>query len=277
MSFKDFIKRGIVYAFRGVPQKVTNVSVTCSSPSETLKGKNIVITGGSRGLGLAMAQRCIQEGANVLITGRSLESLQQTATELNCHCLTLDVQEPSTFQQFFLDAEEKIGHIDVLINNAGISLHEPSFTEVSVNGFDAQINTNLRGAFFMSQEFVKRYRHHSLQNGEILFITSETGVTADNRPYGLTKAALNSLVQGLAYTLIKEGIRVNAVAPGVTTSDMTGFKKEGNLYNSSGITERIYLPEEVAEIVCFILADNSHLLNGQTLVCNEGKTINFRK
>ena len=100
-------------------------------------------------------------------------------------------------------------------------------------------------------------------------------MTVDDRPYGLTKAALNSLVQGLAYRYIKYGIRMNAIAPGVTLSDMIG-NKSGNLYAPSQVTSRIYLPEEVAEIAAFLLSEESNLLNGQILVCNEGKTINAR-
>lgn len=277
MSFINFIKRGLIYTIKGVPNKVTKVNVSCSSPSKMLSGKNILITGGGRGLGFAMAKKFVDEGANVLISGRNEEKLKQSADSLHCKYLPLDVQKPETFKKFFDDVEEVLGKIDCLVNNAGISLHEPTFTDVTVEQFDAQIKTNFRGSFFMSQEFVKHYRKNKLLKGNILFTTSETGITVDNRPYGLTKAALNSLVQGLAYTLIKEGIRVNAVAPGVTTSDMTGFNKDGNLYNPNGVTDRIFVPEEVAEIACFLLSDFSHVLNGQILVCNEGKTINFRK
>ena len=100
--------------------------------------------------------------------------------------------------------------------------------------------------------------------------------TVDDRPYGLTKAAMNSLVQGLAYRFVSEGYRINAIAPGVTASDMTGVKVDENLYCYNKVTNRYYLPEEVAEIACFLLSDISNALNGQILVCNEGKTINAR-
>lgn len=110
----------------------------------------------------------------------------------------------------------------------------------------------------------------------ILFTSSETSITVDERPYGLTKAALNSLVQGLAYRYVNEGYRINAVAPGVTVSDMVGAGTDGNLTCNYNITDRYYLPEEVAEVACFLLSDASNCLNGQILVCNEGKTINAR-
>ena len=100
---------------------------------------------------------------------------------------------------------------------------------------------------------------------------------ADDLPYGITKAAINSLVQGLARELIKSDIRVNAIAPGVTISDMTGYERGGNIALSSQMTGRVYFPEEIAEIACFLLSDVSNLLNGQIIVCNEGKSINYRR
>ena len=109
-----------------------------------------------------------------------------------------------------------------------------------------------------------------------MFISSERGIQTDDIPYGLTKAAINSLVKGLAPKLIKENIRINAVAPGITTSDMTGFKKEGNLYCEANLNQRVYLPEEVAEVATFLISDASSCVSGQIIACNEGKTGNSR-
>lgn len=166
--------------------------------------------------------------------------------------------------------------VNCLVNNAGISLHEDGFLSVSSKQFDAQIDTNLKGAFFLTQAFIEKCRDKKVEETKkILFTSSETSMTVDERPYGLTKAALNSLVQGLAYRYVKEGYRINAVAPGVTVSDMVGGDADGDL-RYGNITHRYYLPEEVAEVACFLLSDASNCLNGQILVCNEGKTINAR-
>lgn len=98
----------------------------------------------------------------------------------------------------------------------------------------------------------------------------------DFRPYGFTKVAVNSMVQGLAYLFRKEGIRINAVAPGITASDMTGIKTDGNLSSGNYATGRYYLPEEVAETACFLLSDASGCISGQILTCNNAQTINAR-
>ena len=84
------------------------------------------------------------------------------------------------------------------------------------------------------------------------------------------------MVQGLACLFVKNGIRVNAVAPGITASDMTGYKVNGNLSLEGNATGRVYLPGEVAETACFLLSDVSACVSGQVIVCNNGKTINPR-
>ena len=275
MVWKDKLFRAIRYIIHGVPTQYITAEVICSAPYQVLANKKIVITGGGRGLGFAMAKKFVAEGASVLIAGRNEIVLRESAEELKCQYLTLDVQDVDSFNPFLKQASEKLDGIDCLVNNAGISLHEPSFTDVTVESFDKQINTNLRGSFFMAQKYVQMLQKDN-RHGSILFMSSETSHTADIRPYGLTKAAINSLVKGLASKYACQGIRVNAVAPGITTSDMTGFKADGNLYLGSNATKRVYLPEEVAECACFLISDVSGCVSGEILTCNNGKTINAR-
>lgn len=275
MSIKECIKRGLRYIIKGVPQKHIIASISYSSPSEKLKGKNIIVTGGGRGLGFSMAKKFVEEGANVLISGRNEETLKNSAASIGCKYLALDIQDISSFDTFIEKADEMLGGINCLVNNAGISLHEDTFFDVTPKSFDSQFDTNLKGAFFLTQKVVSLLKSRN-QTGAILFISSETGDTVDIRPYGLTKAAVNSLVQGLAYLLVKDGIRVNAVAPGITSSDMTGLKSDGNLFFPLNTTERVYLPNEVAECASFLLSDISGCISGQIIVCNNARTINAR-
>ena len=275
MSYKQYLKRGARFIIKGVPTKNITAHITYLQPDGRLKGKKIIVTGGGKGLGAAMAAKFVSEGASVLISGRKEADLKATADKIGCSFLTLDVQDTSVLDRFIEDADEMLGGADCLVNNAGISLHEPTFFNVTPNTFDAQIATNLRGGFFLTQSFTKMLLKEK-RKGNVLFVSSETGETVDVRPYGFTKAAVNSMVQGLASLFVKDGIRVNAVAPGITASDMTGFKTDGNLFLAGNATERVYLPEEVAETACFLLSDASGCISGQVIVCNNGKTINSR-
>ena len=252
-------------------------NITYLSPDNRLAGKKIVITGGGRGLGAAMCRKFTAEGAEILIAGRNIDKLREMSETVGCHYLPLDVQDTSSIPNFIAKADHILGGINCLINNAGISLHEGNILNVSEFDFQRQLDTNLRGAYFLTQQFIKLIEANNRTNTNVLFVSSERGIFADDIPYGLTKAAVNSLVQGLAWRYITKGIRFNAIAPGVTTSDMTGFKEDGNLYCNYNMTKRVYLPEEVAEVACFLISDASRCLNGQIIACNEGKSINYKR
>lgn len=274
-------KKTLKKMLREFLRKWLGITVTADihymEPSGKLKGKRIIVTGGGRGLGYAMAKKFKEEGAQVLIAGRDVKTLRESAERIGCKFLQLDVQDTGAFASFMDEADKMLGGVNCLVNNAGISLHEKGFLAVSPAQFDLQFNTNLKGGFFLAQAFIRKCKVNGLEGiKNILFTSSETGMTVDERPYGLTKAALNSLLQGLAYRYVNEGYRVNAIAPGVTISDMVGKRDDGDLTYAGNITGRYYLPEEVAEIACFLLSDISNCLNGQILVCNEGKTINAR-
>ena len=277
MSIKTFLKRGVEYVLNGIPNYVITPNITYCNSSEKLIGKRIVITGGSHGLGYAMAKKFKEEGASVLIAGRKEDVLKRASKELNCHYLKLDVSDVLSFSQFLHESQQLLGGINCLVNNAGISLHEGNIENVSIEQYDQQFNINLRGPYFLSKQFIQFCLDNKRNDCNILFVSSERGKMADNIPYGLTKAAMNSLIEGLAYEYIRKGVRVNGIAPGVTASKMTGFDINGNMSLNTNMTGRVYYPEEVAEIACFLLSDTSKLLNGQILVCNEGKSINFRR
>lgn len=275
MSLKTYISRALRYIIKGTPIKEITADISYLQVNNRLRGKKIIITGGGRGLGASMATKFTAEGADVLIVGRGEKKLKETAEKIGCKYLVLDVCDVSTIADFIKKADDILGGINCLVNNAGVSLHENTFFDVTPESFDTQINTNFKGAYFLTQEFIKLLKQEN-RKGNILFISSETGDTMDFRPYGFTKAAVNSMVQGLAYLFAKDNIRINAVAPGVTASEMTGFSAKGNLHYDGNLTERIYLPEEVAETACFLLSEASDCISGQIIVCNNAKTINAR-
>jgi len=276
MSLIKYIKRGAQYVLHGVPTSFVTANITYSSPHCALIGKKIIVTGGGHGLGFAMAKKFVDEGAQVLIAGRNEVKLIESSKELKCHYLVLDVNKVDTFDSFLDNANKLLGGANCLINNAGISLHEKTFADVTPESFDKQINTNLRGGFFLTQKFAKILLAEN-REGNILFVSSETGDTVDIRPYGWTKAAINSMMKGLAYQFAAKNIRVNAIAPGVTTSEMTGFKEDENLFYKNGATKRVYLPGEIAETATFLISNLSGCISGQVITLNNAKTINFRK
>ena len=274
MSIKSRLKHLVSFLLHGVPNPVY-ANISYLSPNETLHGKKVLITGGGRGLGFSMAKKFVAEGAEVLIAGRNIKVLEESAKKLECKYLQLDVSNPSEFDAFMDKAEELLGGLNVLINNAGISLHENTFFDVTPETFDKQVDTNLKGAFFLTQTFIRHIRNTDTK-ACVLFVSSETGDTMDFRPYGFTKAAINSMVQGLAYLFAKYGIRVNAVAPGITASDMTGLSTEGDISYRGNISGRVYMPEEVAEVAAFLISDAAGCVSGQIITCNNAKTVNAR-
>ena len=274
MSIKSRLKHLVSFLVHGNPKPVY-ANISYLSPNETLRGKKVVITGGGRGLGFSMANKFVAEGAEVLIVGRNIKVLEESAKKLECKYLQLDVSNPSEFDTFMDKAEELLGEVNVLVNNAGISLHENTFFDVTPETFDKQVDTNLKGAFFLTQSFIRHIKNTDTK-ACILFVSSETGDTMDFRPYGFTKAAINSMVQGLAYLFAKDGIRVNAVAPGITASDMTGLSTEGDISYRGNISGRVYMPEEVAEVAAFLISDAAGCVSGQIITCNNAKTVNAR-
>ena len=274
MSIKSRLKHLVSFLMHGDPNPVY-ANISYLSPNETLRGKKVVITGGGRGLGFSMAKKFVAEGAEVLIAGRNIKVLEESAKKLECKYLQLDVSNPSEFDAFMDKAEELLGGLNVLVNNAGISLHENTFFDVTPETFDKQVDTNFKGAFFLTQTFIRHIKNTDTK-ASVLFVSSETGDTMDFRPYGFTKAAINSMVQGLAYLFAKDGIRVNAVAPGITASDMTGLSTEGDISYSGNISGRVYMPEEVAEVAAFLISDAAGCVSGQIITCNNAKTVNAR-
>ena len=272
--FKSILKKFLSFLLHG-KQRPVYAKIVCLDSSKKLEGKKVVVTGGGRGLGASMAEKFVKEGASVLIAGRNESVLKATADKIGCRYLTLDVSDVSSFDSFIEKSEELLGGITSLVNNAGISLHEKTFFDVTPETFDSQVNTNMKGSFFLTQKVIRLWKEKNLK-GDVLFISSETGDMMDFRPYGFTKVAVNSMVQGLAYLFAKDKIRINAVAPGVTKSDMTGQRIDGNLYHKKNMLGRVYLPDEVAETACFLLSDAAGCISGQIITCNNAKSVNAR-
>lgn len=274
MKIGNYIKRGIRYIVKGIPQINITTQIVQKTPQEMFKNKKILITGGGSGLGFYIAKKCANEGAKVIIVGRNKEKLEEAINQLgpNTSYMIFDVQESEKSEEFMKEVFEKYGKIDCLINNAGISLHEKDFFSVTIDKFNKQIDTNLKGAYFLTQAYINLLQEKD--QGNVIFISSERGAQCDYLPYGLTKVAINSLTEGLSRKYYKRGIRVNAVAPGITASNMTNIDKDSNLYCSYNASGRYFIPEEVAEVVAFLISDMSKCISGEVIYCDAGNHLN---
>ena len=258
MKIKKLIRRIAKFIVFEQPKEKVTVHVAQINYGGILKGRNIVITGGGSGIGLAMAKKFASEGANVIVSGRNVEKLKKAVEEIgtNAQYAQFDVTDVSNDNTFLEKCKAMFnGTIDCLVSNAGLSLHENVFTNVTIDGFDKQFNTNMRGNYFLCKAFLEMKLSEKAENASLLVTTSETGDQAYDIPYGMTKAALNSMVKALSRRVYKSGIRVNAIAPGVTLSEMTSSyasAEDGNLYRDCA-SGRTFLPEEVAEVACLVM------------------------
>ncbi len=168
--------------------------------------------------------------------------------------------------------EERIGPIDLLVNCAGVD-NSRSFTDITENDWDLAFETNLKGLFFCTQEVVRHMLPRG--NGLIINVSSILGLRTGQLPYTITKWGLEGFTKSLARELTPRGIRVNAVAPGVTATAMTGFGEEDPLevetqYHPMG---RVASPKEIAAAVAFLASDQASYVNGATLVVDGGALI----
>lgn len=273
-KLKEYVKRGITYVISGVPQKIVKVPVAQIQYGGILEGKKILITGGSRGLGYAIAKRCLEEKAVVTITGRSKEVLEEAKKSLgnpeNLFVFEHDVRQYDKDDELILNARRAMNGIDCLINNAGVSVHNIDYSNCTEEQWDRQMDTNLKGVYFLTQAYMKYYEEVGKKSGKIINMVSERGLYGDDVPYGMAKRALISYTEGLARKLILKGVRVNAIAPGVTATEMTGYDPEGNLFRRYAVGRRVLLPEEIAEVAIFMISDASNCISGQVIACNEG-------
>jgi len=234
---------------------------TQSSP--VLKNKVAVVTGGGRGIGAAIARRLAQLGAAVVVSGRSLQTLQQTATSIRstggiAEPIACDVSQWQSVRSLAEEAKRKFQHVDILVNNAGIGGFASPLHELEVNSWDEILNTNLRGVFYCIKAFAPLLI--AAGRGDIVNISSLAGKNAlpNGAAYSASKWGLNGLSYSVAEELRKYKIRVSVVCPGSTNTDLSPH--EGKDFS------RMLQPEDVAECVALIVTQAERAFTSEILL-----------
>ncbi|MGH3036820.1 MAG: glucose 1-dehydrogenase [Gaiellaceae bacterium] len=255
-----------------------------------LKGKNVLVTGGTSGIGQAIAVRFAEFGANVAInylskpedaaeTKGQVEACAAKVQQLGVRDVIVkgDVSKEEDVVAMFEDTVDKLGGLDVLVNNAGIQISRPSH-ELSAADFDKVIGVNLRGAFLCAREAIKRFLAAGTP-GVIINISSVHQVIP--KPsylgYSVSKGGMQNMTRTLALEYAGQGIRVNAIGPGATITPINRAWVDDPV-KAEMVTSHIPIPrpgtaDEMAGVTCFLASDDGAYITGQTIFVDGGLTL----
>ncbi len=245
-----------------------------------LKNRCALITGGGSGIGYAIAESFLKNGASVIITGRNKEKLSSAKEKLTQYLgegqfiefYELDISNIENLDEKFNIILKKINRkIDILVNNAGVGNGTPIGTTLK-SDFEKTIKTNLEGTYFLTQ-IVYNYMIKENIKGNILNIASSSSLRPTTTPYMLSKLGILGFTKGLAKKAIENEIVVNAIAPGPTVTPMLKDSDDKDINLISSPAGRYALPEEIANLSTILVSDMSRLVVGDTLFVTGGAGI----
>lgn len=245
-----------------------------------LEGKNVLVTGGSKGIGKAIAKAFLEEGANVAIVARNEETLEQAKQELsNVTAFSADLTKEEERKRVFALFIDKFGTIDVLVNNVGKSNGESTVLKTDLRFFEEAMQLNFFSAVHLSQLALAEMKKNG--QGAIINISSIYGRESGGKPtYNASKAALISFTKSFANEAIRYGVRVNGVAPGSILHPTGSWQKriEENPEKMKEFVEReipagrFGTPEEVANVVVFLASEKASWVVGATINVDGGQS-----
>lgn len=246
-----------------------------------LDGKRALITGGSRGLGFAIAKVFIQYGAEVIISGRNENHLSGACSALGKKCIAhiFDLQHLDKIPEFVSAIEKKYGIIDVLVNNAGIHLKKDA-VDVSDEEYTEVIRINQQAVFSLSREFAKKMIPR--KKGNIIMISSMASQYGIPKviAYTAAKSAVEGMTRALAVELSPSGVRVNCIAPGFIETEMSSKALNNDPERRQRVLTRTPMaklgkPEDVALAAVYLASDAAAYVTGTVLPVDGGNSIGF--
>jgi len=247
-----------------------------------LLNKVAIVTGGARGIGLAITKSFVAEGAKVVIADINMTTGQAAASALgktNCRFMATDVGDRNSAERLITETCDAFGGVDILVSNAGI-IHGADFLDISDTDFDRVLRVNLKGAFLTGQAAAKRMVAQVKAGkppGTIINMSSINAVVAipNQVPYCVSKGGLNQLTKVMALSLAPYGIRVNAIGPGSIMTDIlksiAADKEAKRKVLSRTPLGHIGEPEEVASIALFLASNEASYITGQTIYADGGR------
>ncbi len=238
----------------------------------------ILVSGGSRGIGRAIAEGFARQGARVIITGRNQATLEQTVADLATASAAVqpvlcDVSQPAAIANLVARVIRDYGHIDTLINSAGVNRRKPVAT-VTEDDYNYVLDINLKGAFLLSQS-VGRHMIERRSGSQINIASLATDRPLKHAgPYAMSKAGLGQMTRALAMEWGPHGVRVNAIAPGFIVTDLTrklwSDQTMQNWANSNIPLRRLGQPEDLVGAALFLASPAAAYLTGQILYVDGG-------
>lgn len=234
-----------------------------------LDRKRVLITGGTAGIGLAVARRFALHGAQVVICGRRDDG-EDIASEIGAQFVRADMMVDSDINRLFSETKKLLGTVNVVINNAGIAYFTGDIWETDLADFDRIVNVNLRAAF----QVLKLAPQYMVDGGTIINTASMSGLEGGSKlaVYAATKAALINLTKSSALELAPRNIRVNAVSPGPIRTEIWGDVDAETFAKVALPLARMGEVDECAAAFHFLAADDSAFITGTNLVVDGGYT-----
>jgi 3-oxoacyl-[acyl-carrier protein] reductase len=239
----------------------------------SLKDKNIIVTGASGGIGNAIVERLNQNGANILATGTKIEKLEELKKKFdNIKIIKFNISQHDKIEEFIENATKELGgSLDCIVNNAGITKDNLTI-RMSLEEWSKVININLTSTFLMCKYSIKKMLKN--KSGKIINITSVVGHTGNigQANYTASKAGIVAMSKSLAIEYAKKNINVNCISPGFISTAMTDQidEKFKETIIAKIPSNRLGKPEDIANAVNFLSSDQSDYINGETMHVNGG-------